>query len=62
MPEDTDCKNCFQKVVDKAAKATGDLIGSKIAYKITKLAIIREMVILPIINRITKRIKRSVIK
>ena len=62
MPGDTDCKNCFPKVVDKAAKATGDLIGSKIAYKITKLAIIREMVISPIINRITKRIKRSVIK
>ena len=62
MPEDMDCKNCFRKVVKKAAKATGDLIGSKIAYKITKLAIIREMVISPIINRITKRIKRSVIK
>ena len=55
------CKNCFRKVVDKAAKATGDLKGSKIAYKITKVAIIREIVISPIINRITKRIKRSVI-
>ena len=62
MPDDMDCKNSFRKVVNKAAKATGDLIGSKIAYKITKLTIIREIVISPIINRITKRIKTSVIK
>ena len=31
------CKNRFKKVVQKTAKATGDVIGNKIADKITLL-------------------------
>ena len=35
----------FPKVFDKAAKATGELIGNKIIYKITNLRIAGEIVI-----------------
>ena len=38
------CKTCFQKGVDKTAKATGDFTGNKITYKITNLRIVGKIV------------------